>query len=87
MNRFDPNRVVVATTRVWQREQDGTWSRFMIREQQGRTPVTSPLIFVPTDAPLCLSCLSTNVTIVASRTYVEGELCCHECGVRYGLVM
>lgn len=87
MSRFDPKRQVVAQTMVWQRNEEGGWNRFIIREQLNRSPVVSTLIQVTPDVPICMACLSTNVKVLESTQYVDGELQCNECGVRYGFIL
>lgn len=85
--RFDPSRPVLATTRLWQRGEDGRWQRFLIREQANRSPIVSNLHQVQNDAPVCLVCLSTNVVLLESERYREGELQCNHCGARYGFLL
>jgi hydrogenase maturation factor HypF (carbamoyltransferase family) len=87
VSRFDPKRPVVATTMLWQRSEDGQWSRFMIREQTNRPPVVSALHRVPQDVPVCMACLSTNVVLLDSDRYEDGELYCNDCGTQYGFVV
>jgi hypothetical protein len=86
MSRFDPRRQVMAVTMVWQR-QDGDWERYLIREQRNNSPHLEKLISVKTHVPVCMACLSNDVVVVESTKYPDGELICHECGVRYGFLM
>ena len=86
MSRFDPTKPVVATTVVWQRMEHG-WDSFLIREQPNGPPNMTKLTTVRVHVPVCLACLSNNVTVMDSEQYEDGELVCHECGVKYGFVM
>jgi len=85
--RFDPQKPVSATTMLWQRDQSGEWFRYIVREQPNRSPIVSPLHHVPRDVPVCMACLSTNVVLLDSDRYKDGELHCNGCGVRYGIVL
>lgn len=87
MSRFDPDRAVVAVTMVWQRQDSQTWERYLVREQGGISPSMTKLIAVKPHVPVCMGCLSNNVVVVESEKYPDGELICHDCGVRYGFVM
>lgn len=85
--RFDPKRSVAATTMLWQRDEHGNWARFLIREQPNRAPIVSALHRIPQDVPVCMACLSTNVVVLDSERYDDGELHCNDCGIRYGFVL
>lgn len=87
MSQFNPRRSVAATTTVWQRNDAGLWESYLIREQPNSPPHISKLKRVPINVPICLACLSSNVAVVESERYDEGELVCHECGVRYGFLL
>jgi len=86
MSRFDPVVPVIAQTILWQRE-DGHWNRFLIRQQKNMPPVTSALTRVETNTPTCMACLSSDVDVVDSDEFEEGELLCRSCGVRYGFIL
>lgn len=87
MSRFDPRKAVVAVTMVWQRQDSEEWERYLVREQKGVSPNLTKLISVKAHVPVCMACLSNNVAVVESDEYPDGELVCHDCGVRYGFVM
>jgi hypothetical protein len=87
MKKFNPAKVVTSQAVVWQRSEDGKWERHLIREQKNESPLVSRLISVPVGIPVCLSCLSTNVMILPSAQYAEGEMRCHSCKARYGFVL
>jgi len=87
MTRFDRRRPVTAKAMVWQRTDDGTWERYLTREQSPRGHMIDKLMVVQPHVPVCLACLSNNVALIASEQFEDGELICHECGVRYGFVM
>lgn len=86
MSRFDPTVPVIAKTILWQRVEGG-WHRFLIREQKNTPPSTSRLTWVESNTPVCLACLSSDVVIVQSDDFEDGELYCRSCGVRYGFIL
>lgn len=87
MTRIDPKRPMISYTMVWQRNDEGEWDRFLVREQPNSPPHMSRLTRVKANVPVCMACLSTNVAIVASERFADGELYCKECGVQYGFVL
>lgn len=87
MSQFNPRRAVTATTVVWQRNAEGFWESYLVREQPNVPTHMSKLLRVQVDVPVCMSCLSNDVTVVESDQYDDGELICHECGVRYGFLL
>lgn len=88
MTRFDRNRAVTAHTFVWQRNEADGWDRYLVREQgSGRGAMNvSRLTRVEPNVPVCLHCLSTNVDVLESDRYPDGECSCRDCGVKYGFV-
>lgn len=87
MSPFSPRKAVTATTMVWQRNAEGLWERYLVREQPNVTPHMSKLTRVQINVPVCMSCLSNDVTVVESDRFEDGELICHTCGVRYGFLL
>lgn len=87
MSRFDPSKPVIAQTLLWQRAEQGTWDRYLIREQKNGTPVSSVLTPVSHNLEMCLACLSPELMRVPSDDFEDGEWHCQSCGVTYGIIL
>ena len=87
MKHFNKTTPVSAQAIVWQRTAEGTWDKFLVREQGKRGTVISKLTVVPEDTPVCLVCLSQELVQHPSDQYELGQWQCLSCGAMYGMVL
>jgi hypothetical protein len=69
----------------WERQADGSWRRYLVREQHGKSALLSELTRVKANHPVCFHCLSQDVVLIQP---LEGpsELRCSACGVQYTIM-
>jgi hypothetical protein len=77
---------VVRETMIWQQGNDGTWERHLMRLQANGKLDWNKLHRVWASSPMCLACLSVEVVRVHSAAYPDGQIACHSCGARIGIV-
>jgi hypothetical protein len=82
-----PGKPIKAFTFIWKRLAGGDWERYLLREQDDKSPDVVKLNPVQANVPVCMVCLSMDVVIVPSLKYKEGELVCKRCGARYGVLL
>lgn len=84
MKPFPAGDGVLTVNLVWQRGRTGEWERHLVRQLRGGDTLWSRLVHVQAWQPVCLHCLSNNVTIGSSDA--PDVLVCGQCGVRYTIV-
>lgn len=84
MKPFPADGGVLTVNLVWQRGRTGEWERHLVRQLDNGDALWSRLVHVEAAQPVCLHCLSNNVSIRSGG--VQDVLLCGHCGVSYTIV-